>query len=381
MLTRHGWGAAVLGLVTAIIGRLFGVLELFVLGTGILALVVGCVLWSHSRDVALTVDRRLVPENLQVGEVGRVDLRIANVGPSRTAPLALWEPVSGMGGANLRLAPLRPRESTSAKYRLPASRRGSVVFGPLTVERRDPFGISRRRSVVAGTHEVIILPAHLYISLPTGSTGSGTIGQYLRMRALGRVGSEFHSLRDYVAGDDLRQVNWKASARSENLKVREVEPDGLRRCTVALDNSRSEYSPEGFERAVSVAASAVASAVRANLQLRVVIGATTDLRHTTFLAAMTELADCAISDPRPIPFTAPAGDGLGLSILVTGSAQSPAVIDARRFLGPNDILLVIACTTMSGSSRNFVIDATDESEFAASWAAMTGTYVAGKMAS
>jgi len=35
---------------------------------------------------------------------------------------------------------------------------------------------------------------------------------------------------------------------------------------------------------------------------------------------------------------------------------------------------------MSGSSRNFVIDATDDSEFAASWAAMTGTYV-GKMAS
>src|SRR4051794_18557504 len=110
MLTRHGWGAAVLGVVTAIIGRLFGVLELFVLGAGILALVVGCALWSRSRDAALTVERRLVPENLQVGEVGRVDLRITNIGTSRTAPLALWEPVSGMGGANLRLAPLRPHE-------------------------------------------------------------------------------------------------------------------------------------------------------------------------------------------------------------------------------------------------------------------------------
>jgi uncharacterized protein (DUF58 family) len=380
VLTRHGWGAALLAVVTAVVGRLFGVLELFVLGAGILALVAGCVLWTQARDVSLSVQRRLIPETLQVGEVGRVELRVTNTGSGRTAPLSLWEPVSGMGGANLRLAPLRQDETTVAKYRLPASRRGSVTFGPMTVERRDPFGISARRTVIPGTHEVVILPAHLYITLPSGAAGSGPFGQYLRLRALGRSGTEFHSLRDYIEGDDLRQIHWKASARSETLKVREVEPDGLRRCTVALDNSSTEYTAEGFERAVSVAASAVASALRSNLQLRLVIGSVTDLRHTSFVPAMRELADCAVTRVEHIPFRAPAGDGLGLSIVVTGSPQSPAVADARRFLGPNDVLLVIACTSMSGASRNFVINATEESEFAASWAALTGTLV-GQVAS
>jgi uncharacterized protein (DUF58 family) len=187
-------------------------------------------------------------------------------------------------------------------------------------------------------------------------------------------------LRDYIEGDDLRQIHWKASARSETLKVREVEPDGLRRCTVALDNGRDEYTAEGFERAVSVAASALASAFRAGLQVRMVIGSTTDLRHTTFMAAMRELADCSMAPAQPIPFRAPTGDGLGLSIVVTGTPQSAAVADARRFLGPNDVLLIIACTSMIGGSRGFIINATEESEFAASWAALTGTLV-GQVAS
>jgi uncharacterized protein (DUF58 family) len=375
MLTRHGWGAVLLAVVTAGIGRLFGVLELFVLGAGILGLVGTCWLWVNARRPVLAVTRHVVPDNLQVGEVGRVELRIRNVGTSGSSPLFLWEPVGGLGGATLRLAPLHVGETSAANYRLPATRRGTVVFGPLTVERRDPFGLCTLRRVVQGTHEIIILPRHVHVTIPTGSGGSGPMGQHLRMRALGRTGTEFHSLRDYADGDDLRQIHWRASARSETLKVREVEPDGLRRLTVALDDTASEYSAEGFERAVSAAASALASGARAGLVLRLVIGSSVDLRNTSMLAAMTALADCDVADPRPMPFSAPAGEGLGLTIIVSGSAHSSAAADARRSLAPNDVLVVVACTAMSSASGTFVIDATDDAQFAASWSAMTGTHV------
>ncbi|MCU1389442.1 MAG: hypothetical protein JWL72_2780, partial [Ilumatobacteraceae bacterium] len=78
MLTRHGWGAIVLAVTTAIVGRFFGVLELFVLGAGIFTLVVAAFLWAHARRVDLDVRRHVVPSTLQVGEVGRVELRITN---------------------------------------------------------------------------------------------------------------------------------------------------------------------------------------------------------------------------------------------------------------------------------------------------------------
>ena len=373
MLTRQGWAAAVLAVVLAVIGRMFGVLELFVMGAGILVLVVATALWVHARPIRLEVHRTAIPSALQVGETGRIELRLTNVTAGGTSPLVLWEPVAGMGGATLRLAPLRRGETTSAHYRLPASRRGTVTFGPLVVERRDPFGLSTQRRVMPGTHEVIVLPAHVALALPTGAGGAGPLGQHLRMRSLGRSGSEFHSLRDYVDGDDLRRINWRASARSENLKVREVEPDGLRRCCVTLDTSADEYSPEGFERAVSAAASAIASADRAGLQLRVLIGGSIDLRNTSLDAALYRLADCELGGPDTPSFNAPSGEGLGLNIVVSGSAGSPAVAAARRSLNPNDVLVVVACTTMTSSPGSFVIDATDDTEFSRSWAAMTGT--------
>jgi uncharacterized protein (DUF58 family) len=373
LLTRQGWAAVALAVVIAVIGRLFGVLELFVLGSGIVALVVVTALWVHARPIRLDVHRTAVPSAMQVGETGRIELRLTNLSNSGTSPLVLWEPVAGMGGATLRLAPMRRGETTAAHYRLPATRRGTVTFGPLVVERRDPFGLSTQRRVVPGTHEVIVLPAHFALALPTGTAGTGPLGQHLRMRSLGRSGTEFHSLRDYIDGDDLRQINWRASARSETLKVREVEPDGLRRCTVTLDTTAEEYSPDGFERAVSAAASAIASADRAGLQLRLLIGASVDLRNTSLAAALFHLADCAMSPPETPSYTAPAGEGLGLHIVVSGSATSAAVTSAKRSLNPNDVLVVVACTSTNAASGAFVIDATDDSTFTRSWAAMTGT--------
>ena len=362
-----------LAVVIAVIGRMFGVLELFVLGAGILALVAVTALWVHARPIQLDVHRTAIPSAMQVGESGRIELRLTNLTNTGTSPLVLWEPVAGMGGATLRLAPMRRGETTAAHYRLPATRRGTVTFGPLMVERRDPFGLSTQRRVMPGTHEVIVLPAHFALALPTGAGGAGPLGQHLRMRSLGRSGSEFHSLRDYIEGDDLRRINWRASARSETLKVREVEPDGLRRCSVTLDTTADEYTPDGFERAVSAAASAIASGDRAGLQLRMLIGATVDLRNTSVNAALYRLADCSMTPSELPSYTAPSGEGLGLNIVVSGSASSPAVAAARRSLDPNDVLVVIACTTMSAPSGMFVIDATDDTEFARSWAAMTGT--------
>ncbi len=373
MLTRQGWAAVLLAVTLAVIGRMFGVIELFVLGAGIIALVIATAIWVHSRSIQLSVHRTAIPSALQVGEVGRIELRLTNATKGSTSPLVLWEPVAGLGGATLRLAPMRRGETTAAHYRLPANRRGTVVFGPLSVERRDPFGLCTQRRVMPGTDEVIVLPAHIPLNLPAGTGGTGPIGQHLRMRALGRSGIEFHSLRDYVEGDDLRQIHWRASARSETLKVRQVEPDGLRRCTVALDTSVDEYTEDGFERAVSAAASAIAAADRSGLNLRMLIGATDDLRNTSLNAALYRLADCSASAPQTPSFTAPAGEGLGLYIVVSGSPGSPAVIAARRHLNPNDVLVVIACTAMATASAMFVIDATDDTEFARSWAAMTGT--------
>lgn len=376
MLTRQGSGAIGLAITSFVIGRLFGVLELIVLGAGIMTLVLACALWVYSRPISLAVDRRVTPDSPRAGDNGRGELIITNSTGFATPPMSLWEPVSGMGGATLKLAPMRRHETVSANYRLPALRRGTMLFGPLTVERRDPFGLYSKKRVAGGTHEVLVLAAYHLLSLPSGMGGSGPLGDHIRSRALARNGSEFHALREYAEGDDLRFIHWRASARSETLKVRQVEPEGLRHCTIELDTSASEYSPDGFERAVSAAASAVHAATQAGLRLRMVLGVDTDLRNTTLAASMFVLANCSTTDqPRSRGLNAPLSEGLGLTFVITGSPQSGAVRAARLSLAPTDVLVIIACSSVNTDRHDFVINALDTASFVSSWSVLTGAHV------
>ena len=88
------------------------------------------------------------------------------------------------------------------------------------------------------------------------------------MKSWGQTGSEFHSLREYQRGDDIRRINWKASARATSLIVRETALEGIRRCTVVLDTTASEYTTASFEQAVIAAASITASSAHAGVNTR-----------------------------------------------------------------------------------------------------------------
>ena len=65
--------------------------------------------------------------------------------------------------------------------------------------------------------------------------GQGVLGRHLLALAQRLGPGDFHSLRDYVDGDEPRTIHWRASARSEELKVRQHSVEGLRRCVVLLD--------------------------------------------------------------------------------------------------------------------------------------------------
>ena len=72
MPTRAGWAIAGLGAGTVLLGRLFGWLELFALGAGLMALVGLAVLLVRARTFTLGVRRTVRPARLHVGESARV---------------------------------------------------------------------------------------------------------------------------------------------------------------------------------------------------------------------------------------------------------------------------------------------------------------------
>ena len=380
MLTRAGWGALAAAATAAVLGRVFGILELYVVAGGIAVAVVWAVLTVLRPMPRLTVHRRVAPGSVMVGEAARVDLVIANPGPRRTPVMRLWEPVGG-AGAVMHLAPLSPGERTAAAYRLPTARRGLVTAGPVRVRRADVLGIASLSTVMPGTAELLVTPHHTPVSMGHHAA-AGVLGDLIRLKALGQTGTEFHALRPYVPGDDIRRISWKASARSTDLIVKDTAPEGLRRCTVVLDLEAAGYSgeagTEAFERAVSAAASVVTGAVQAGLLTRVV-AADVDLRgHDVAPAALRWLATV---EPREQTAAVPAlqtTEGLGLLVVVAPSLDRPFVAEVRSNASPDDVVVVVATRnhgTTTGNDRHLVVDATDATDngsFAASWAALVG---------
>ncbi len=277
MPTRQGWTVAAGAVLAIVIGRVFAIVELFVVGAALaLALLMALAAVRFRRPV-LGISRWIHPTVLTVGDTGRVDLLMENRGRRRSPPADVSEPVGATSTANMSIAALPAGARVTAGYRVPATRRGVLVVGPTVLRRRDLLGLAVDSRLAAGPTEITVAPQTFELPMP--SLGSGVLGRHL-LALSQRIGpGEFHSLRDYVDGDEPRAIHWKASARSESLKVRQHEAQGVRRCIILLDGDGYAYPAPFtlaeayvFERAIVAACSLLISADRVGLTTRFVTG-------------------------------------------------------------------------------------------------------------
>lgn len=257
MLTRQGWLVAGGATVLIVAGRVFGVLELFVLGAAAGALLLFAVAFVALTRLRMAVGRLVTPPRVYAGNQSRVELSVRNDGSRRTPVLRLFDPVTGTRGAELLVSPLAPGAIAQAAYRLPTERRGIITVGPLEVVVSDPFGLASSSTEAAARTELTVFP-HLDTVVPVPQTsGYDPHAGAEHPSALGRTGEDFYALRQYVVGDDLRRVHWPSTARRDELMVRQDELPWQGRVSVLLDVRRSAHTPASLEIAVSAAASII----------------------------------------------------------------------------------------------------------------------------
>lgn len=377
MPTRQGWTIAVAAIAAIVVGRVFGIVELFVIGAGLGTAVLLALAAVQLHQPELAITRWAHPAVLTVGDTGRVDLLIENRGTLRSPRVDLSEPVGTTNSAHMTIAPLRVDEQVTAGYRVPATRRGVLQVGPALLERRDLLGLATRSQVAAGATDITVAPQTFELPMP--SLGHGVLGRHL-LALSQRVGpGEFHSLRDYVTGDEPRSIHWKASARSEELKVRQHEAQGVRRCIVVLDRDGDAYpapvtdeAGDVFERAITVAGSLVISAERAGLTTRFVTGGGIDLRGPDVAAhALRVLAPITLGPPLGELERDP-GEGLGLVIVVTASPASDAWRQTDRVTDPT--LTRVGIFTAGGAPGKLTIDASSLHTFREQWHRLAGAH-------
>ncbi len=152
--------------------------------------------------------------------------------------------------------------------------RGHLLINGFELSTRFPFGFFRtRRRLRARNVDIVVYPKPL-----PKSDDLHLLPMYAGRMASHRrgAGHDLFSLRDYQPQDDLRHIDWKATARSRRLTVREFTAEDERRVTIILDPADAHIPPaefeERFEVGVIQAASQLKHFIDERAEVRLAIG-------------------------------------------------------------------------------------------------------------
>ncbi len=148
---------------------------------------------------------------------------------------------------------LPPKAELPADLQLRFDRRGRYCESSFGVATRFPFAFLTKTRDVEMVREILVYPAveppdDLFEILPLVR---GEWESFVRGR-----GSDLYRIREYMPEDSARHVDWKATAKSGSLKVREFSREDERKLCIVFDNPAAGLvSGQGYERAVNLAAS------------------------------------------------------------------------------------------------------------------------------
>ncbi|HOJ33387.1 MAG TPA: DUF58 domain-containing protein [Candidatus Hydrogenedentes bacterium] len=149
---------------------------------------------------------------------------------------------------------LRQRAEVSARFDMNIDRRGVYPVPLVAISSSGPFGFLKTSRNLATPGEIVVYPR----VRPLQTSAFNEIQRLgnIPRRTIGD-GGDFFSLREYLPGDDLRLVAWRASARTNTLLVRELAAESSRETVIVLDSRRRDLSnfEEELENAIELAAS------------------------------------------------------------------------------------------------------------------------------
>jgi uncharacterized protein (DUF58 family) len=177
---------------------------------------------------------------VRLGEPAQVTLTLTNPGPRRAHGRLrdAWSPSAGAAEQRHRLdVPAGERRRVTTVLR--PTRRGDRRADRVTVRTVGPLGLAARQGSHAVPWTVRVLPPftsrkHLPSKLARLRDLDGRTPVLVR-----GAGTEFDSLREYVPGDDVRSIDWRATARAADVMVRTWRPERDRHVLLVLDTGRT----------------------------------------------------------------------------------------------------------------------------------------------
>lgn len=235
------------------------------------------------------ISRTVRPDRVERGKPALASLVVRNTGQRRHGGFAAGDGI-GTETHRLRVRPLAPGAEATYHYELPTSARGRLQVGPLVVNRPDLFDLARGDQTVGGTAWLWVHPRrHAVRAAQSGHPRHHHEGPITDPPLRGSA--DLRSVREYVMGDEVRHLHWKASARTGRLMVREYADPAQPRFTAVLDTRRASMNPAVFEEAVEVAASLFYASASAGQHCRLITATGADTPVDSGVRAARALLD------------------------------------------------------------------------------------------
>ncbi len=257
-LTSRGWWFLGVGLALAAIGLVQGWTPAVQFGSLVALLPLAAALLTRGPGSGLVLDRDPSARELATGDQLKVTVSVGGRFPRGRSLLLEDEAPAELGGPHrFALNAIAGQGVSRSHYRLRVGARGIHHLGPTRIHVIDRYGMVHRVITAGSRDEIIVHPPvveldHLILGGASLGSGSGHLG------ARGAATDDVIP-RDYRPGDEVRRIDWKASARTGALMVRSEENPWRSAITVILDLRESDHRGREPESSVDAALSMAAS--------------------------------------------------------------------------------------------------------------------------
>lgn len=317
-VTPLGWTLLWGGVALLVLGMKTGWPEVTIPAAGAVGLFLGALIHSFISSVCDV--ELLLPENrVPVGEGARGEIVLRNT-LSRPVRPVLISLIVEKEHVDVWSPPLGASEEHREPFLLATNQRGKRRIGPVHTSSGDPFGIVRR---VRTTSEVCDLWVHpRTVNLEIEAVGFIRDLEGVVTQDLSSADVSFRALRDYIAGDDRRDIHWRTTARVGRFMVRQFEETKRAHMLIVLDVNAASWTPESFELGVSVAGSVARSSFRESVALSLHTQAG-HMNSATLIGALDALAEVSlIKETAPLDaltrIAAAENPAASLALVVTG---------------------------------------------------------------
>ena len=194
---------------------------------------------------AVSVER-LIPARALRDQPTPTTVLLRNDGPRRLRGALRdgWQPTAG-APAERTPVDVPPGERRAYAVPLQPRRRGTLRTGFVALRTTGPLGLAGRQARIDAPGELRVLPPftarrHLPSRLARLRELDGNTSVQVRGQ-----GTEFDSLREYVRGDDVRSIDWRATARAGTTMLRTWRPERDRHVVIVIDTGRTAAARVG----------------------------------------------------------------------------------------------------------------------------------------